>query len=78
LLARSIAQVEAPHQLTCNIIAPGLLAGTSAADIARIAPPLGRPARRAELNAAVRYLLSDAAAQVSGTILPLSGAWRLR
>jgi 3-oxoacyl-[acyl-carrier protein] reductase len=76
-LGASIAAAEAEHGVTCNMIAPGLLHNASVDEVERYAVPAGRPAHRHELCAAVRYLLSDEAAQVTATTLPLSGGWRI-
>ncbi len=76
-LAVSIAAAEAEHGVTCNMIAPGLLHNASDEEVAHYAVPAGRTAERAELCATVRYLLSESAAQVTATTVPLSGGWRL-
>ena len=76
-LAASIAQVEAPYGVTCNVIAPGLLHDATAEEVERYRVPMGRTATATEVVAAVKYLLSQTADQVTGTTLPLSGGWRL-
>ena len=76
-LAQSIADIEAKHGVRCNMIAPGLLHNESPTTVQRYRVPLGRAAKRSELCAAVRYLLGESAAQVTGVTLPLSGGWRL-
>ena len=76
-LVASIATTEAEYGVTCNMIAPGLLHNASVDEVERYAVPVGRSAHRHELCAAVRYLLSDEAAQVTATTLPLSGGWRV-
>ncbi len=73
----SIAQIEAPYGVTCNLIAPGLLHDASAQEVERYRVPIGRTANEHELVATVRYLLGDDADQVTGTTLALSGGWRL-
>ena len=76
-LVSSIARVEAPFGVTCNVIAPGLLHDASAEAVSRFRIPARRTATEGELVGCVRYLLSDEAAQVTGTTLTLSGGWRL-
>ena len=76
-LAASIAQSEAGHGLTCNTIAPGLLHDASQAEVVRYRLPMGRTANPDELIAAVNFLMSGQADQVTGTTIPLSGGWRL-
>ncbi|MEE2834620.1 MAG: SDR family oxidoreductase [Myxococcota bacterium] len=76
-LVSSIARVEAPFGVTCNVIAPGLLHDASAEAVSRFRIPARRTATEGELVGCVRYLLSDEAAQVTGTTITLSGGWRL-
>ena len=57
--------------------APGLLHDASAEAVSRFRIPARRTATEGELVGCVRYLLSDEAAQVTGTTLTLSGGWRL-
>ncbi len=76
-LVASIAQSEAAHGLTCNTIAPGLLHDASQAQVERYRLPMNRTANPDELVAAVRFLMSDQAEQITGTSIPLSGGWRV-
>jgi len=76
-LVASIAQIEAPYGVTCNLIAPGLLHDASPQEVERYRVPKGRTATEDELVAAVEYLLRREADQVTGTTLSLSGGWRL-
>ena len=76
-LAASIARIEAPHGVTCNVIAPGLLHDATVEEVERYRVPKGRTANEDELVATVAYLLDSSADQVTGTTLALSGGWRL-
>ena len=76
-LVASIAQIEVPYGVTCNLIAPGLLHDATAKEVERYRVPMGRTAHEDELVATVRYLLGNDADQVTGTTLALSGGWRL-
>ncbi|MFJ5233127.1 3-oxoacyl-ACP reductase FabG [Kitasatospora sp. NPDC088391] len=79
-LARSLARELGPRGVTANVVAPGyahtdmtaaideqILAGITAQI------PLGRLAAAEEVAAAVRFLASDAAAYVTGAVLPVDG-----
>ncbi|MDB5320420.1 MAG: 3-oxoacyl-(acyl-carrier-protein) reductase [Phycisphaerales bacterium] len=85
-MTRSAAAYYAPHNIRFNIIAPGLvdtpMARRAAADDAimafvRTKQPLdgGRIAQPTDLDAAVVYLLSDAASFVTAQILAIDGGW---
>ena len=76
-MAASIARIEAPFGVTCNVIAPGLLHDATVEEVERYRVPMERTATAMEVVAAVEYLLSQSADQVTGTTLPLSGGWRL-
>jgi 3-oxoacyl-[acyl-carrier protein] reductase len=76
-LSSSIAATEAEHGLTCNLIAPGLLHNETSEEVCRFSVPAGRQAAPFELCSLVRYLLSDEAEQVTGSVVHLSGGWRL-
>jgi 3-oxoacyl-[acyl-carrier protein] reductase len=79
-LARSIAREYGPRGITANVVAPGpidtdMLAAL--ADEARAAMaaqvPVGRIGTPDEVAAAVTFLASDAAAFVTGAVLPVDG-----
>lgn len=82
-LTESLARELAPH-IRVNAIAPGhvlwadqntIPAAQREAEIARV--PMGRLARPEEIGAAAAFLLSDAAAYITGAILPVDGGLRL-
>lgn len=79
-LARSLAREYAGRGITANVVAPGLVdtdmtAGLSSRQRADILDrtPLGRPATVDEVAAAVTFLAGDAAAAVTGAVIPVDG-----
>jgi 3-oxoacyl-[acyl-carrier protein] reductase len=79
-LTKSVAKELASRNVLANVVAPGFIetdmtAGlpedTKAAYVKAI--PAGRFAQAEEVAAAVRFLASDAAAYVSGAVLPVDG-----
>jgi 3-oxoacyl-[acyl-carrier protein] reductase len=78
--ARSVARELGSRQITANVVAPGFVATDMTAVLteARRAEierqiPLGRQARPEEVAAAVTWLASDAAAYVTGAVIPVDG-----
>ena len=81
-LARSLAVDLAPHGIRVNAVAPGwvrtrataeLLADESAWAKYRTRIPLDRAAEPAEIAAVVRFLLSDEASYVTGSLVVADG-----
>jgi len=85
-LARSLAREVGPRNITVNVVAPGLL--DNAVDRLQSLRPAAStdadwldatPARRAgtadDIAAAVAFLASDAAAGVTGAVLPVDGGF---
>ena len=80
-LTRSMAQEWGPHGIRVNAVAPGLIE----VDGDRVTPdyrrhflpmiPLGRTGLPPDVAAAVVFLLSDAAAFITGTVLPVDGGF---
>lgn len=86
-LTKALASEWAASGVTVNAIAPGYMAtdNTAAlrADVEREASIVSRiPVRRwgtsADLQGAFVFLASDAAAYITGTILPVDGGWLVR
>ncbi|MCZ6597826.1 MAG: SDR family NAD(P)-dependent oxidoreductase, partial [Planctomycetota bacterium] len=84
-LTRSLAKLASGDGVTCNAIAPGLVAtGMSAPELATDAGreklrgiPAGRLGTVDEVGAAVAWLSSDGAAYVTGQTLNLNGGMYL-
>ena len=79
-IARSVTRELGGRGITANVVAPGFIEtdmtaslpdDTKAAYVKAI--PAGRFAQADEVAAAVRFLASDAAAYISGAVLPVDG-----
>jgi 3-oxoacyl-[acyl-carrier protein] reductase len=79
-IARSVTRELGGRGITANVVAPGFIEtdmtaslpeDTKAAYVKAI--PAGRFAQAEEVAAAVRFLTSDAAAYISGAVLPVDG-----
>ena len=79
-MARAIAREVGSRQITVNVVAPGLIDTdmTTALGEERVAlmtsqVPLGRAGNANDVAAVVGFLASDAAAYVTGAVLPVDG-----
>ncbi len=79
-LARSITRELGSRNITANVVAPGYVETDLTAELTEArrnevtsSIPLGRRAAVAEIAAAVTWLASDAAAYVTGAVLPVDG-----
>ena len=79
-LARSIAREYGSRGITANVVAPGLVETDMAAALSDkqredivARTPLGRPATADEVAGVVTFLAADAAAYVTGAVVPVDG-----
>lgn len=79
-LTRSVARELAPRSITCNLVAPGPIATAmlDALPEARrhelaASVPLGRLGEPDEVAGVVAFLCSDAAAYITGAVIPVDG-----
>ena len=79
-IARSLTRELGGRNITANVVAPGFIETEMTAVLPeetvagyRASIPAGRLGGPAEVAAAVAYLASDAAAYVSGAVLPVDG-----
>ncbi len=75
LYSKALAKVEARHGLTVNVVSPGVLENSVTKPLAEI--PMGRLGTLDELAAAVRYLVSEEAAYVTGVTIEVAGGWNV-
>jgi 3-oxoacyl-[acyl-carrier protein] reductase len=79
-MARTLAAERAAHGIRCNVVMPGFI-GTpkvlampaAAQEVALAGVPLGRFGATEELAGTVSFLLSPAAAYISGTVIRVDG-----
>ena len=83
-MARTLAAEWGRHGIRCNVVMPGLIATPKVLALpegARAAMsealPLGRIGEPAELAATVAFLLSPAAAYITGTVIRVDGGYGL-
>lgn len=83
LWTRAMAKELGPHQIRVNAVAPGAINTPEAPRSPELTKKfveltaLGRIGTPEDIAAAVRFLLSDAAAFITGEILAVSGGYRL-
>lgn len=77
MLARSIAQAEAKHGITCNLVSPGYLENSVGLPPRR-SLPAGRYGTFDDVWNAVAFLLRPESAYLNGSNLVVSGGWNLR
>jgi 3-oxoacyl-[acyl-carrier protein] reductase len=79
-LTRSVARELARRGITCNVVAPGPIVTEMTADMpddwreqVQTLVPLGRLGTAEECAAVVGFLCSDAAAYITGAVVPVDG-----
>ena len=79
-LTRSVARELARRSITCNVVAPGPIVTEMTAEMpddwraqVQTAVPLGRLGTAEECAAVVGFLCSDAAAYITGAVVPVDG-----
>lgn len=87
-LTRAIASYYAPNRIRANVIAPGLIRTKMShrtqtdpeilAALPRLQPLTGDFGTGDDVAEAALYLASDAAAFVTGIVLPVDGGWTVR
>jgi NAD(P)-dependent dehydrogenase (short-subunit alcohol dehydrogenase family) len=83
-MAKMMAVDLAPHFITVNVLASGWVQGEyydhlSAHTQQHITAgiPIGRPAQADDISTAITFLASDAAAYITGAVLPIDGGYTL-
>lgn len=74
-LTRAIARTEAPNGITANVVAPGVIETSRTLPMAEL--PVGRPGTVEEVADVVRFLVSPAAAYITGQVVEVAGGWNL-
>lgn len=75
LYSKSLAKVEAKNNITVNIISPGVIENSISKPVEEI--PMKRLGFLDEMVGAMRYLISEEAAYVTGVTIEVSGGWNL-
>lgn len=75
LYSKALAKVEARHGLTVNVVSPGVMENSVSKPLEEV--PMGRLGRLSELTAAVRFLVSEDAAYITGVALEVAGGWNV-
>lgn len=74
LYSKALAKVEAKHNITVNVVSPGIAENSVSTpdDL-----PMGRTGTFQELTAAAKYLISPEARYVTGVTLEVAGGWNV-
>jgi 3-oxoacyl-[acyl-carrier protein] reductase len=75
LYSKALAKSEAAHNITVNVVSPGVIENSVSQPIEDI--PMKRTGIFEELVSAVMYFLSPEARYVTGTNLQVAGGWNL-
>ena len=75
LYSKALARTEARHGITVNVVSPGIIENSVTQPVEEI--PMRRVGELGEVVGAVRYLLSEEAAYVTGVTLEVAGGWNV-
>lgn len=75
LYSKALAKDNAEFGVTVNVVSPGVLENSDSKPMSEL--PMGRTGTLDEFSSAVMYLLSDAAAYITGVTLEVAGGWHL-
>jgi gluconate 5-dehydrogenase len=85
MLTRAMALEWAPYGITVNGVGPGVIdTGMTPSEGSEFGRwllgniPMGRPGRPEDVGAVVRFLASDEARHITGTMVYVDGGWLLR
>lgn len=76
MMTQTLAQTEAPHRVTANMISPGVLPG-SICDTTPEEMPLGRHNTYDDVIRPIRFLLEETSDAITGSNLHVSGGWNV-
>ena len=75
IYSKALAKVEAKHNITVNVISPGVIENSILKPINAI--PMKRLGSFGEIVGAMRYFLSAEASYITGVALEVAGGWNL-
>jgi 3-oxoacyl-[acyl-carrier protein] reductase len=83
-MAGMMAVDLAPHGITVNVLAIGWVQGERHSSLSLATQqhinkgiPIGRPAQTDDISTALTFLASDAAAYITGAVIPVEGGYTL-
>jgi len=76
MMTQTLAQTEAPHKITANMISPGVLPG-SICDTPVEEMPLGRYGTYDDVIHSIRFLLGENSEAVTGSNFHVAGGWNV-
>ena len=75
LYSKALARTEARHGITVNVVSPGIIENSLTQPVEEI--PMRRVGELGAVVGAVRYLLSEDAAYVTGITIEVAGGWNV-
>ena len=76
MMTQTLAATEAPHGISVNMVSPGVLEG-SICDTPIEEMPMGRYGTYGDILQAIRFLLEESSAAVTGSNLHVGGGWNI-